>query len=126
MAVLGYTPVRDMDNPGRQPFSVQVNAARGQLTTILNVPAHKRLIITYVDAFSLAATVSDIDVFSTVNGNASRLFVPFTATPFPGEHFASQQILGFADAGTPVSVEYFGSAGSTADVDIHGYFVDVP
>ena len=126
MAALGFTPVRDVDGSGRQPFSVSVSVPRAQLTTVFNVPAHKRLIITYVDAFTVASSVDDIEVYSTVNGISTRLFVPFTATPFPNDHYASQQVMGFADEGTPVNVEYFGSAGSNAGVDINGYFVDVP
>jgi hypothetical protein len=128
MAAIGFTPVRDVDNPGRQPFSINLTVSQGMSSTF-PIPAGKRLVITHVDAFTdnLPDTIA---IRSTVNGGFSEIGVGFSRidTPAGFVHYrANEQVMGFADPGTSVSVSYFTfSFGVSARVNIHGYFVDVP
>jgi hypothetical protein len=122
--------IRDAENPGRQPFSVNLSIA-GPGSSSFPVPANKRLVITHVNAFCQTPTVPDtIAIQGTANGVLSELLVPFSITtgPTATNRYAVQQVMGFADPGTSVTVTFFVFGGSTgnARVNIHGYFVDVP
>lgn len=127
MAALGYTPVRDVDNPGRQPFALSVQIDTNIRIYSFSVPAGKRLVITHV-ASDTAAGRAGLYVTSSVNGADSILTIPFrertNADPF--EYYASEQVMDFADAGTAVFIHFFGSGGTVVNVNLTGYYVDVP
>ena len=57
MAALGYTPVRDVDNVGRQPFTIDV-AVPSDDSRSFTVPAGKRLVITTLGAATSGAAHS--------------------------------------------------------------------
>ena len=132
LAALGYTPVRDVDGPARQPFSIQFDfeASATTGTTVdtkgFNVPSNKRLVITYVSANSHGGEFLDIQ--SNVNGQFTFIDVPFTASSplLPDFLVASQQVMGFADPGTLVQVQTGMAPNGSAHVDVYGYLVDVP
>ena len=127
LAMIGFTPVREVDSPGRQPFSIALSATFNDKT--FNVPSNKRLIITYVDAITPAENAAQaINILSKVTGGNSALTLPFT-TDRAGFSFLSQQVMGFADPETTVIVN-FNSIGTppnrTATVNIHGYYINLP
>ena len=133
MAVLGYTPVRDVNAPGRQPFSYRASISAGGSVGSFVVPAGKRLVMEYVDAFvsPLTKLGDALSIRSTVNGQPSELLVPFltSTTSGPGpffNHYAVQHIVGNADPGTTVTVTFFTWTADSATVNIHGYYLDVP
>jgi hypothetical protein len=117
--------VRDEQNPGRQPFSyVATVGPNSQL--FFTVPTDKRLVMTYVDARSYGSP-DIITIYSKVNSQPTLVRVPFSVSTSPDRHYANQQILGFADPGTMVGVYYFAFGSDLgAEVNIHGYYVDVP
>ena len=118
----------DLDKPARQPFTIRVypTASTPQNFT---VPAGKRLVIQQVSAFNFGSTtVEDVALYSLVSGKASALLVPFTVNN-QGIVYASQAVTDYADPGTTVTVALDDT--NTADmagnnVDIVGYYVDVP
>src|SRR5262249_17436850 len=127
LAAIGFTPVRDVDNPGRQPFSLLVELGGGSPNPQqIALPNNgKRLVITYVDSRSFADNPEAIEIQSTVNGVSSRLILPFTI--FKGETILfSQPVMGFADPGTILRVLHTNGGNDFAQVNIHGYYNDVP
>lgn len=123
LAALGFTPVRDVDNPGRQPFSKQLLISRDNPATFA-IPTGKRLIITYVDAWTVdSGNASGIQIDSIVNPEYSQIFVPFT-TERNSYVYLSQQVMGFADPGTEATVSVGTEFG--VNVNIHGYYINVP
>ena len=125
MAALGYTPVRDVDGPARQPFSIQPDVTAG---TAFNytVPNNKRLVVTYVDSGEAGSTALDVELVTTVNGQPSETIVPY-GTVVAGFHYANQEVTAYADPGTTMRVYYATTGGTpTARINVHGYFVDVP
>lgn len=130
LAAIGFTPVRDVDNPGRQPFSAHLDfGANFPNPARFNVPSRKRLVITYVDARAEDAVLADaIEIRSTVNGQTSSLLPPF-ATERATAIYLAQPVMGFADPETEVSVTYLVAGISNrpgASVNIHGYYNDIP
>ena len=121
--------IRDAENPGRQPFSIKLSVPASGLVNF-TVPADKRLVITHVDAAVTLPTVPDaIAILSTADGADSELVVPFSIAtgPTSSNRYAVQQVMGFADPGSSVVVDFFVFAGGTGNalVNIHGYFVDI-
>ena len=129
MAALGYTPVRDVDNPGRQPFSINLSIPAAGVPPTFPVPAGKRLVITHVDAICFDTMPDTIAIRSTVNAGFSEIGLGFSKIDAPAgfTHYrANEQVMGFADPGTSVAVLFFAFGNGSARVNIHGYYVDVP
>jgi hypothetical protein len=127
MAALGYTPIREVNAPGRQPFSIRLDVpTMGAIPGgTFPVPANKRLVITYIDSTAVGDAAVRLVVNSSVNGLDSGISIPFS-TARGGLASLNQQVMGFADPGTTVSVFYISTAADQARVNLHGYYVDVP
>ncbi len=120
MAALGFTPVREVNSPGRQPFAVRLVV---QSNSTFTVPAGKRLVITTVSAATVG-TDTFIGINTAVNGVTSDLFIPYTSKG--GDSFVNLagEALAHADPGTTITVSQFGP--DVAIAAVHGYYVDVP
>lgn len=137
-------PVRDVDNPARQPFdgSISVLIRDGfdfgfvELDTSA-VPAGKRLVIEHVSAFtSLPSGQKVVSILLRTLGHGEAwLGADFRATTHGFDRFiTSQPVRLYADSGAtvgraPVSalIVRDGDAGSgQLFVSISGYLVDVP
>jgi hypothetical protein len=115
MAALGYTPVREVNAPGRQPF-----AAQGFPFFNFAVPANKRLVITGVFGFATGTTAERVQVDTFTGGVVTSFFVPYTTRGSSSFANLAGEALACAEPGTAVNVNGQGL------VTIHGYFVDVP
>ncbi len=132
-------PVRDVDNPARQPFQVQVvgDFADGASTTgdipITTVPAGKLLVIEYVSLFGSMLTGQQLvrarlqtgnpPVYSELRFNIQGGNVEVTRDYFVGSQFYAQ----------PGPISCFAERNSTAGANpasvtftVSGYFVDCP
>ena len=136
-------PVRDVENPARQPFQQELflSTPDGLLgaTEQFTVPSGKRLVIEFV-SFSMTWPGGQVTTRAFINvcnasGNScpasSYLPASFQATEFGGSEFfvASSPTRLYADPGTVVSaaVRRNVTAGEgLATVAISGYLVDVP
>jgi hypothetical protein len=136
-------PVRDVENPARQPFQQELFlstpdgllGANDQFT----VPSGKRLVIEFV-SFSMTWPAGQVTTRAFINvcnasGNScpASFYLPasFQATEFGGSEFfvASSPTRLYADPGTVVSaaVRRNVTAGTgLATVAVSGYLVDVP
>ena len=124
MAALGYTPVREVNAPGRQPFATLLspNGNGGQET--FTVPAGKRLVVTTFSATTNNTTGDYIRLNTTVNRNDSLIFMPFTTRGDQACANLTGEAIAYADPGTTVIVVNFGA--SVALATVVGYYVDVP
>jgi hypothetical protein len=136
-------PVRDVDNPARQPFEAQVMGgfADGASTTgeisIATVPAGKRLVIEYVSVFGAMLTgqkmVSvEIDFRVSVNGNYHHEVEPqgSNADGTLDYFIASALVRSYVNPG-PISCfaernSFAGANPNSVTFTISGYFVDCP
>jgi hypothetical protein len=138
-------PVRDVDNPDRQPFQwfafpqLPENTLGTSLDPIL-VPADKRLVIEFVSATAIiqaTGQIAEVGLSTTVNSNVGNYRVPLnrtgTVTDLSGtqERFqGSQQMRVYADPGTQVQVSVGrttpGSGIADFSVSISGYLVNAP
>jgi hypothetical protein len=128
-------PTTAADSPAKQPFEVQfflsqsgTPASQGGAPSIFyTVPAGKRLVIEYVNVVSNIPNDPDDYSFVLITGSVSTNFnvVP-SGSPYSA---ASEKVLLYAEAGTPVS-GYFQYSGSYSSPQIYGtlsgYLVDVP
>ena len=118
----------DLDNAARQPFGIRVFPSSSSAATFV-VPAGKRLVIQQISAFSNGSTtVEDVAVYTTISGTGTALIVPFTVNNH-GIVYATQSVTDYADAGTLVQViidDTNPNDMAGLNVDIHGYYVDVP
>jgi hypothetical protein len=142
MAALGYTPVRDVDQPARQPFGITFSATipNGQYSATsfpITVPPNKRLAI---ESISPSITVppgqdAEINVFLSTGGNPVILRPAMTfraANLFgsPGDHYSTiNEVHAYADPGTNISFgairnSTVGDAG--AALTLTGHLVDLP
>ena len=124
MAALGYTPVRDVDNPGRQPFATVIFPNGNGGTATFTVPAGKRLVLTTFSATMPSATGNDLRLNTTVNGIDTLVVMPYTTRGSISYANLTGEALAHADPGTTVTLYNFGA--SVALATIHGYYVDVP
>jgi len=128
MAALGFTPVRDVDGPGRQPFAVRANAVSGAIpvsTADIAVPAGKRLIIT-----AISAEIEDFNpgyfiLFTSIGGHVTNTWVPFSGGPGVFIANLNGYDIAEADAGA-TAVHIAASTSQRFEVNVHGYLVDVP
>ena len=129
-------PVRDVDNPARQPVqgaaTCSVFEGGSCQRAIYVVPAGKRLVIEYA---SMEAHVSDnrtprMWIYTAIGGHEIRHFLPIPP-PVPGLGLTTsigQQVRLYADPGTGVGVSGVVDDSSGTAVfkfNIYGYLVDV-
>lgn len=140
MAALGFTPVRDVDQPARQPrqdgFGFAIANGITTQVSLSAVPAGKRLVI---ESFSADASVPSgqtgfFFITTTAGGVSAIHTVPvvqaFADAAFPGSDalVTAQSIRIYADPGTTPSVSFRRSSsagGAFCSAFISGYFVDL-
>jgi hypothetical protein len=120
-------PNRDQDNPAQQPFQqIAQPDTRGtgqtRAETDFTVPAGKRLVIEYVSA-GIAAGNGSVAVETTAGGNPAAYYFINPAAPVSTRGFFPTRI--YADPNTNVSVVVTG-ANTQADVELSGYYVNIP
>ena len=125
-------PVRDVDNPARQPVQAAGTAGAGETNHFFSVPLGKVLVIEHVSADVRGMEDNALLVLGT-NAGSGGVFqdVPLTKQKFGNEVLlvASQPIRAYAVPGTSVSFTVnspliFGQG--DAHVTISGYLVNVP
>lgn len=128
---------RDVDNPGRQPFSFGILGTlnAGQpflLIDVTTVPAGKRLVIEYVNMEAQVIPGQKVltRLFSTgASGNIS-LFAPFQAKiGFFDVLIASHLIKHYAEPGSTVKLQVFADeslGGAGIAISIVGHLIDLP
>jgi hypothetical protein len=140
-------PVRDVDNPARQPIQANIIEVPPQIPNpvLFTVPAGKRLVIEYVSADIQAAnsqcvTAPRYSLRTTTGGVALNHFFHSELTGTLGAaaneatraYGLSQQTRIYADPNTQVTLDIltdaFPSCGFMVNDGIHvsGYLVDVP
>ena len=138
-------PVRDVDNPARQPFQAEVvgGFADGASTTgditIATVPAGKRLVIEHVSVFGMMLRLQRLvasgtqmhEIGHTSRGHGPPISAQGSNADGTLDYFIASQLVRFyADPG-PISVfaerDSFGGANpDSVTFTISGYFVDCP
>ena len=136
MAALGYTPIRDVDNPARQPFmytsTVPINDGRSEGYGSFPVPAGKRLVVETMTVFRDNARLGQsVQVLADVefNGQIGYFALPFVSATTARLSCISQSTRLYADPGTNVSFDLLrtGSSGNETDVvTVWGYLVNLP
>ena len=149
-AQTGTVPVRDTDNPARQPFQIQlvnqtVNANTPIPIQLVNVPLGKRLVIEFATIGVLVfptpekQSLVQADLQTQINGVAADHVLTLTKTPelpaSTAESFqATLPVRVYADPGTAVALRVvFTSNSKNSEVNqaivnrfsISGYFVDL-
>ena len=111
---------RAADNPAKQPVQVQNNLIQSSATsTLYTVPAGKRLVIEYVNAYSNVKDDPDEYTFAIL---VNELTTVFTIVPNGSPYVStSQKVLLYADAGSQVQgfLQHNGSNPSPADLRHH-------
>jgi hypothetical protein len=132
-------PVRDADNPARQPIQRSFSLTSSFQPEPYTVPDGKRLVIEHVSGevtsgATCKALYGSVLTSVTTDGTevASTHRFPLSATPLPNRTVFSQQVRLYADPNTNVRGGAFGHDGTNnCTVDrfsllISGYLVDVP
>ncbi len=135
-------PVRDVDNPARQPFQRELDplipAGSFTASDSLTVPAGKRLVIEFASATinTTSGTKMWVRIQTTTSGSTNaHTLVPELQGPFSADNsdffVAAQPMKVFADPATQVIVitSVLGgvaNSNSGAAVVMSGYLVDVP
>lgn len=132
-------PVRDADNPARQPFQTELDffEADGSYgaTQSFTVPANKRLVIEYVSADSgvPVGELTRIGISTEINGQYQGHHVVANRLGAVGngddEFVAGQPMTVYADPGTDVFVGFSRNNAvgfANCFVTISGHFVDIP
>ena len=119
----------DADNPARQSvqFVIQPDTYGTGLNvavTSIPVPAHKRFVIEYVSA-ALGTGVGSVTMETISGGNLAAYYLIENTNSHTHRFFPTRI---YADPGTNVSVYANSSDGNRVygDVEISGYYVDVP
>ena len=120
LAALGYTPIRDVDNPARNPFQISTGNVfvlnRNNSGNLDAVPAGSRLVIEQV---SVTASVPSgqsgfFSISTTAGGNGESFVIPTTQRFFDGSGtdilVATQSLRLYADPGTTPQVNFFRSS----------------
>jgi hypothetical protein len=140
MAALGYTPVRDVDNPAGNPHSdgIGFTFASGITTTVnlTPVPAGKRLVIEYVSV--TASVPSGQTGFFFIDSRAGGVLavhsIPatqkFADTAFAGTDLivTGQSLRLYADPGTTPTISFrrsSSSGGASFQAFWSGYYVNL-
>jgi hypothetical protein len=139
MAALGYTPVRDVDQPGRQPFTVTgaITLSQGDLGNLFSlspaVPAGKEFVIETISSSAFGPTGQRfIESVSVQNTTTATYYVPFTyistAESIDGFN-ALMPCRAYASPGTSIGMNMGRSAATgtaSMSVTVSGYLVDLP
>jgi hypothetical protein len=140
MAALGYTPVREVENPAIKPYGSGIGfTVTSGITTQVNlpaVPAGKRLVIEHVTSTaSVPNGQTGFFFIDAVSGGVGvSLVIPtnqqFADTVFPGSDLivTGQAVRIYADPGTTPSISFrrSSSAGSASfQAFFSGYFVNL-
>ncbi len=140
MAALGYTPVRDVDNPASNPHGdgIADTITSGITTQVFfrAVPAGKRFVIEHVTATASVPNGQTGFIFiDTRSGGINvRLVIPvnqqFADSVFPGSDLlvTGQAVRFYADPGTFPSISFrrSSSSGSASfQAFISGYYVNL-
>jgi hypothetical protein len=130
-------PVRDVDNPARQPVHTNVlciaNSMLGCDETIYTVPAGKRLVIEYASMLAEipVGQVASWTISTFVRGRLERHRFPLTLPSVAFNNVTAtesgQQVRIYADPGTHVEAGGIPNSGSGPfTFTISGHLVDVP
>lgn len=133
-------PVRDVDNPARQPFQVQGEGAFAFSTTfsttVFTVPANKRLVIQFASALVNVPVGQKVRLRVGKLGGGGAAFLvatlqgTFTPIATPADFYtASQPMLLYAEAGdfiTVTAIRDSTTGNGAADFWVTGYLIDVP
>ena len=130
-------PVRDVDNPARQPVHTNVfciaNSTLGCDETIYTVPAGKRLVIEYASMLAEipVGQVASWTISTFVGGRLERHRFPQTPPSVAFHNVnateSGQQVRIYADPGTNVNAGGIPNSGSGPfTFIISGHLVDVP
>ena len=125
--VIGTASVSQSDLGARQPFGMRLYPSIATPATF-TVPAGKRLVIQDVAAFNYGGTAKDVAIYTVVNGVSSGRVIPYNVT-VGGTLYATASLTDYADPGTTVSVAVDDNNSSDTagvNVDIHGYYVNIP
>src|SRR5258708_3199067 len=137
------TPMRDVDNPARQPISIQppinVNAGaeNGFANGAYQVPLGKRLVISYIGYNGgIPATGKIPFVIAVTAGTTSRATAPFTIgsafvdNPNVRGASVSQAVYMFGNPGDQIDVGVYTDGGTSSasfsTITINGYLVNLP
>jgi hypothetical protein len=146
------TPVRDIHNPERRPFQVELQrqvripvAAGRESIQVVDVPAGARLVIEHIsfhagsaDAVTPGSHQTRFQLFASLVTKADtvaanhELLITRTDFGVSSSNTASQPIRVYADGGTPVSVRIGGRAEDdrstvvSVNLSISGHLVDLP
>jgi hypothetical protein len=128
-------PVRDRDNPARQPFQERLDSSNPNDTSF-QVPLGKRLVIEYVSAASqmpagqkllLVKLQTDVNVNQTPIGILHFFTPTLTGRDAIGRDIfvVSQLTRLYAEPGSTVTLEVTATAGAPVVVSVVGHLVDV-
>jgi hypothetical protein len=138
MAALGFTPVRDVDQPARQPFvhNFDLPLTNGIGEESITVPLGKRLVIETVDAAGFVTPGQKVDFMMDLLTSGSTTHVRHHFPPtFIGTFFnldrytLCQSVRLYGEPGSTVRVimqKNAITAGGVGDLAISGHFVDLP
>jgi len=141
MATLGFTPVRDVDQPARQPFATTelFSFSDVGITHLVTVPPNKRLVIEAVSYRGSVLSGQRLQVFFEVTTGGNTVIdylVPTFVSSFKDLGLVRDLFSDahptrlYADPGTDVVclAERFGTTSGNGKVSasITGHFVDLP
>ncbi len=125
-------PVRDVENPAREPFSASLNCSNTTTNTCagsISVLAGKRMVVEFVSGRVSVGSGNELTSVFIVTGGKEHFLLAHKspATPTSGTRFdVSQPLRLYSDPGGDVSlhVEISGIGASTLIGRISGYLVD--
>lgn len=125
-------PVRDVENPAREPFSASLNCSNtisNGCAGSVSVPAGKRMVVEFVSGRVSVGSGNELTSVLIVTGGKEHFLLAHKspATPTSGTRFdVSQPLRLYSDPGGDVSlhVEISGIGASTLIGRISGYLVD--
>jgi len=127
------SPVHDVNNPDLQPVAasaplpITLNGGRGS-TTLITVPAGKRLVVDFVAGFSEDGALPKfafIDVQGTNTAIRVSLPIPIQQAPEGKAGIFAQPIKLYAEPGESIVVFIFDDANRTWSANLVGHFVNV-
>jgi hypothetical protein len=131
------TPMRDVDNPARQPWSCDVlnympNVTDRNSFSCPAVPAGKRLVIEFVSIriqLPAGINIEAVAIVARSNGVSHLHYVPVIPIPANSNRYTvSQMVLIYADAATTVTGLAEGGVSSDLVLlgSLSGYLVNMP
>jgi hypothetical protein len=135
LAAIGYTPVRDVDQPARQAVQLSGGAfsfggGTGSSALVYTVPSGKRLVIETVGCLIELppGQTGSMSILLTLNGQQTIYFLPATLIGNNG-WAATQSVRLYADSGTIVELTINRSSNSgdgSGSASFSGYLVNMP